>query len=239
MRDEEAHLALWRAICDAADKLSGRCQIKYRERPGAKILVSSGLIPPGVQSWQLVEALSLLMIISAAEAVFIPEVSNLFGRNMRLHIVEDTMNRYVWTQVPVKGADSELGSRPDILITDSPDEPSSKAIRRVIDCKFCKRLGAPIVRAEFGKAFDLKPASYLIWSYNMPSPTVIHGAKKLGIDIVGLGFDTTRRAELLASPENLQKHVSGVLEASRRESNFAKAIVRAGEDVSPKLLLLK
>lgn len=239
MRDEKAYFALWRAVCDAADKLASRCQISYLQRPGVKIRVRPGLGPPEVESWQLVEALSLLMVISNADAVFVPEVGNLFGRNMRLHILEDTMDRYVWTQVPVKGGDSDLGSRPDIIITDSPSDPSSKAIKRVIECKFCRRLGAPIVRAEFGKAFDLKPASYLIWSYIMPSPNVILGAKKLGIDIVGLGFDTTMRAELLASPENLQKHISSALQDSRREANFAKAIIRAGEDMSPKLLLMK
>jgi len=27
MEDKEAYLALWAAICDAADKLAGRCQV--------------------------------------------------------------------------------------------------------------------------------------------------------------------------------------------------------------------
>ena len=102
-----------------------------------------------------------------------------------------------------------------------------------------KRLGTHEIRAEFGKAFDLKVVSYLIWSYITPAQRIIEGAKKLGLDLVPLGFDTPRRADLIAQPENLQAHISNTLEASRREERFAKALVKVGKDVASKASMLE
>lgn len=96
--------------------------------------------------------------------------------------------------------------------------------------------GAQDIRAEFGKAYDLRVASYLIWSFTTPAPGVVEGARGLGLDIEVLGFDTARRADLIAMPENLVAHVANTLEVSRREKRFAHALIESGQDLSRKML---
>jgi hypothetical protein len=63
-----------------------------------------------------------------------------------------------------------------------------------------------------------------------------HTALVLGLDIEVLGFDTARRADLIAMPESLVAHVANTLEVSRREKRFAHALIESGQDVSRKML---
>ena len=239
MEDKEAYSALWGAICDAADKLAGRCQVYLSKTPDSGSRIGRGFPALEVETWQMVEALSLMMILIRASEVHSTDVVNLFGRIGPLHFVEDKRDCYLWAQSTLLGEESGLGGRPDIVITSSPNKPSTETILRIIECKCRKRLGTHEIRAEFGKAFDLKVVSYLIWSYITPAQRIIEGAKKLGLDLIPLGFDTPRRADLIARPENLQAHISNTLEASRREERFAKALVKVGKDVASKASMLE
>jgi hypothetical protein len=89
---------------------------------------------------------------------------------------------------------------------------------------------------EFGKAYDLRVASYLIWSFNTPALSVIEGAKRLGLDIEPLGFDTERRADLISMPENLVMHVANTQDVSRRGDRFARLLLESSNDASRKML---
>jgi hypothetical protein len=239
-QDLEAQDTLWRAISDAAEKLSDHCRVCYRDASGAKITFDSPLpLAPEIENWRLFEALCLLMVLRGADHVHCPQVDNLFGRNERLHIIDERVDQYVWTQMSVEGQSSLLGSVPDIMVTDIQQKPTPDGIRRIIECKSGERIGAPLIRAEFGKSFDLNPGSYLIWSYKKPPPSAVRGAKNLGIDLVGVGFDTAKRTELLKPPKNLQEYVLGVQKKSKLEGNFARAIIRAGEDKASKFLLAR
>jgi hypothetical protein len=90
--------------------------------------------------------------------------------------------------------------------------------------------------AEFGKAYDLRVATYFIWSFYSPSAKSIDGARGLGIDLQALGFDTDRRQDLLASPEALVSHVAYSQEQARRSQRFALGLEDAGQDARRKLL---
>ena len=97
------------------------------------------------------------------------------------------------------------------------------------------QLGTQTIRSEFGKANDLRVATYLIWSFDSPTPKVVAGARRLGIDLEALGFDSERRDDLLKSPVALISHVAISLEHSRRTQRFAHALEAAGQEATRKL----
>ena len=86
-----------------------------------------------------------------------------------------------------------------MIVTSDLTEPTAETIVRIIECKARKSIGAQVIRAEFGKAYDLKVTSYLIWSFFTPSERAIRGAKALGLDLEPLGFDTDMREELIGN----------------------------------------
>lgn len=164
------------------------------------------------------------------------EVCNLFGSTGPLHFMEDGHDRYLWAQPLLRGQESALGGRPDLVVSSTPDTPSALNIIRVVECKCRKRLGAPDIRGEFGKAHDLRVTSYLIWSFNTPALSIIEGAKRLGLDIEPIGFDTDRRTDLISMPENLVMHVANTQEVSRRGNRFAQLMLKSSNDASLKIL---
>jgi len=234
MIDKEAHAALWRAICDAAEKLSRKYQIFFSIDRKYGLQIDFAQTIPDVDTWQLVEAISMLMILTRADAVISTGKINLFGRNGPLHFIEERKDRFLWSQFLIVGKESDLGGRPDLVITKTKNKPSSEEILRIIECKCRKHIGAREIRAEFGKAFDLKVKSYLIWSFLTPSPGIVEGAKKLGIDLASLGFDSPRRGELLSRPEILQAHISNTIEYSKREERFAMIVIEGSKEIAKK-----
>lgn len=234
--DTEARLALWRAICYAAKLLSGSCSVFISKEPLAEGRVRDTVSVPEVRTWQMMEALSLLAVVLKAENVRSKEICNIFGRTGPLHIIEEGENRYLWAQALLKGQKSSLGGRPDLLVTFDANPPTPSNILRIIECKCRQSIGAQVIRAEFGKAYDLKVTSYLIWSFITPSQSAIKGAKNLGIDIEALGFDTDMRTELIDSPEALVSHVANTIDMARREARLAKTINATAEKAKKKLL---
>ena len=234
--DEEAREALWMAICDAASKLAGCCRIYMSRSSALGTHISAAMPVPEVHTWRLVEGLSLLAILVRADEVKTREVTNLFGRTGPVRFMEDGRSWYLWAQPTLSGQQSGLGGRPDLLVTSSPDVPSASTVSRVVECKCHRRLGARDIRAEFGKAHDLRVTSYVIWSFTTPSAHVVEGARRLGLDLEILGFDTARRPDLIAMPESLVAHVANTLEVSKREKRFAQALIKTGQDISRKML---
>jgi hypothetical protein len=67
--DSEARSVLWREICEASVQIASRCSVYAPDGSGALLRVDAFLHCPAVQTWQLVEALSLLSIILRADEV--------------------------------------------------------------------------------------------------------------------------------------------------------------------------
>jgi hypothetical protein len=217
------------AICVAESRLAGQCKVYASRTSELEKRISSSMPIPDVDTWKLVEALSLLAVLINADRVLCGDVFNLFGQTGPLHIIEDGCDRYLWAQPTLTGKESELGGRPDLVVTTSPETPTAKTILRVIECKCRRHLGAHDIRAEFGKAYDLGVVSYLIWSYWTPAPRAVSGAKRLGLDLVALGLDTQLRTVLIANPENLVLHVANTINMSKREKRFAETLVEYGQ----------
>jgi hypothetical protein len=234
--DSEARRALWMAICDAGRKLAGRCSIYISHSAESRTKIHSDMQVPEVKAWKLVEALSLLAILIRADEVHSREVLNLFGQTGPLHFVEEGHDRYLWAKPPLAGQESALGSRPDLIVASSQDKPSAATVLRVVECKCRKRLSAQDIRAEFGKAHDLRVTSYLIWSFTTPSGSLVEGARRLGLDLVALGFDTPFRSKLIAEPEILVAHVANTVAVSRKEAHFGRMLLISSEDISKKML---
>ena len=97
-------------------------------------------------------------------------------------------------------------------------------------------VGTTAIRTEFGKAYDLRVVTYLIWSFYSPTSRAIAGAKSLGIDLLALGFDTQRRHDLITNPEALFSHVMNSQEQACRTGRFALALEDAGREMRQKFL---
>jgi hypothetical protein len=234
--DTEARSALWGAVCEAAAQLATRCTVYSTRSPTLTGLIRIGQPIPEVKMWQLVEALSLLTILLRADAVESEEILNVFGKTGPLALREDDLGRYLWAQHRFQGEQSALGGRPDLVVTSSSAPPSAANVLRIVEAKCRKQLDTQAVRAEFGKAYDLRVATYFIWTFYSPSVRVVEGARRLGLDMIELGFDTPRRQDLVTQPRALVSYVAHTLEQSRRAGHFVAALREAGQDAQQKLL---
>lgn len=232
--DIDARKALWREICEAAAQLAGHCTVTTSNGRGASGRIEASQPIPSVPTWQLVEGISLLSILLRANSVQSRSVS-LFGKLGPLTIEEDGATRYVWAQQQLRGDYSDLGGRPDLIVTSSPDPPTPANVVRVVEVKCRKQLDAQVVRAEFGKAHDLRVTSYIIWTFYSPPPRVKAGARGLGLDLEELGFDTARRQDLITQPQALLSHVAHTLEQARRANRFVTALEDASQEAGLKL----
>jgi hypothetical protein len=234
--DFEARLAIWSAICHSADLLTGNCSVYISTEPKSEERVTKASTIPVVKTWQLMEALCLLAVLLKAEKVISKEVCNIFGRSGPLHFVEDGEDRYLWSQVSIPGKESSLGSRPDLIVTNDSKTPTAETIIRIIECKCRKSIGAQVIRAEFGKAYDLKVTSYLVWSFITPNKQAIEGARNLGLNLEALGFDTDMREKLIEDPKVLLYHVANTIESSKRENRLALMLRSAADQVDRKTI---
>lgn len=226
--------ALWRAICETSSRLS--CEVFIGADTCSKLQRDTPL-PNNLQTWKLVEALSILALLLKADHVYSTKVSNLLGKTGPIHFEENRNSRYLWSQPKMTGIQSDLGGRPDILITSSPDKIDSSTTLRIIECKCCKKLRTPDIRGEFGKALDLKVKAYFIWSFYTPSQSIIDGAKRLGLDVEVLGFDTPQRNLFIEKPENIMYHVANSLEVFSRSERFAQALLQHSNEMAGKFFL--
>jgi len=164
------------------------------------------------------------------------DVINIFGRTGPIEIREDGVVRHLWAQQTLRGDRSALNGRPDLIVTSSQEPPHPRNAARIIETKCVRTIGTRMLRSEFGKAHDLRVATYLIWSFYSPAPRVVAGARGLGIDLEALGFDTDRRADLVVSPDVLISRIAYTQEQARREQRFAAALEEAGQEARRKLV---
>jgi hypothetical protein len=146
------------------------------------------------------------------------------------------ITRNLWAQQTLRGNKSALKGRPDIIVTSTREPPHPDNAVRIIEAKCVRRIGTQIVRSEFGKAHDLRVASYIIWSFYSPTPKVIAGARGLGINLEALGFDTEWRKDFVQSPDALISRVANAQEQARREQRFATSLEDASQEARRKLL---
>ncbi len=233
--DHEARMAIWMAIVEGTRILSGSCSVYISNVSQSALKITPEMTIPSFKTWQLAEALSILSILIKSDTVVTLNIYNLFGKTGPIHFIEDGKDRFMWIQHSITGHTSMLVGRPDIVVTTTPDPPSSLTIERIIECKCQKKVGAPVIRGEFGKAHDLRVTSYLIWSLNTPSKKIIDGARKLGLDIETFGFDDERRSVLISKPENLLFHVANTQEFSKRNNRFAQIVLESSNEIMGKL----
>ena len=98
---------------------------------------------PDVETWQLMEALSLLSVLAKADKIYTREICNILGKTGPIHFSETGSDLYLWAQQTLSGAESALAGRPDLIVTTSPDSPDAGNISRIIEAKCRKSLGAP------------------------------------------------------------------------------------------------
>ncbi len=230
--DAEARLAIWEAICDSADALTEYCTVYRSAVPTEKGRLAFGMSIRDVPTWKLIEALSLLAILSRSDRVLDSHVCNLFGRTGPIRFQEEGAVRFLWAQPTVLGPGSSLGSRPDLVISSTSDPPAAASILRIIECKCRKNLSAPDIRGEFGKARDLGVKSYFIWSFNTPSAHLTEGPRRLGLNLETLAFDSPRRGDWIRTPEELGRYVANTLEKARVERRFERFLREAGADLT-------
>lgn len=231
-QDSEARNALWRGVRTATEEVRRSFSIRSLRAFGTELRTESPL--PQVPTWQLVEAISLLSIILRSDSAT-ANVVNLFGKTGPIEFQEDNTTRFLWAQQPMRGESSALGGKPDLVVTLSDDLPEPQNTVRVIEAKCVRTLDTQTIRAEFGKAHDLRVATYFIWTFYSPSARLVAGARGLGLDLVALGFDTTRRRDLVTNTQALLSHVSNALLEARRAGRFAQALQAAGTEAGFKL----
>lgn len=230
--DAEARNALWRAIVAATIEVRRDFNLGTVTALGRELHHHSGA--PPVPTWKLVEAISLLGIIRLCDTALSEKVE-LLGKTGPIAITEEGSTRFIWAQQPMRGESSTLGGVPDLVVTLSSDSPHPDNTLRVIEAKCLRTLDTQTIRAEFGKAHDLRVASYFIWSFYSPSERMISGARGLGLDLMPLGFDSNYRSDLIASPELLVSHVSNALAEARKAGRFARALQDASREAQLKL----
>jgi len=103
-------------------------------------------------------------------------VIHIFGKTGPVEIREDGIVRQLWAQQTLRGDKSALPGRPDLIVTSSREPPHPHNALRIIEAKCVRQLGTHTVRSEFGKAHDLRVATYLTWSFYSPAPRVVVGA---------------------------------------------------------------
>lgn len=95
-KDIEARAALWKAICVASQDVLNRFRVNSI-RVAAGSPIRAGADVPGVATWQLVEALSLLGVILRSEDAA-ADLINIFGKTGPVEIREDSIVRQLWAQ---------------------------------------------------------------------------------------------------------------------------------------------
>jgi hypothetical protein len=233
--DDRARKSLWNAIHVAARTIRRSWNVRTFLLPTDDLEITDTLQVPTAPTWKLVEILSALAILTSAQDVRTKKVPNLVSKTGPIEYLKNGRSLFLWTQPNMIGEDTGLAGRPDIIITRTSERPTHANAVQIVECKCQQSLGAPHIRAEFAKGFDLKVRSYFIWSFFSPSQRLIEGAKGLGIDLTAIGFDTAARDDLLV-PERLLYFVSTKLEESSASENFASLIEATADQVSRKLL---
>jgi len=235
--DPEVRAAVWASVCSAAELLSERCKVYTSKSDADEVQVRAGAATPpdSVPTWRLVQALSLLLTLRNGEAVSTPKVFNILGGTGPIEFLERGERRFLWAQPQLSGGVSAMKGIPDLLVSATRDKPSHETTLRVIECKCDRGLGAPQIRGEYGKAYDLGVSSYLVWSWYATAPKLVQAARTLGLDLEELGFDGPNRQRFLSRPEALLIHMAKTIEQSRNDGRFARVLELRASEIGEKI----
>lgn len=233
-QDQEVKRALWQAICRLADQFRSQWGMAAYLSNDHSEPVSSTATTPNCSVWKLVEILSVFTVLRDADIVRTAEVFNLRGRiTTPIFYLQGGEPYYLWTQRRMKESLSGFTGIPDIIITTTDETPSRANALDIIEAKSGRRITGALIRSEFAKAYDLKVTSYFIWSFYDPSPSVIQGAKLLGIEVAPLGFGSSQREKLL-EPEALLSRFAEQLRSARQSGTFERVLRQTGNDATSK-----
>lgn len=225
-----AESIIWDAIVDCANSIfqekGVRAYLNATDRTDI-----TGIPCPNLKGWRLVEILCALTVLDRAHEIKVPAIRGIAGKVGPIQYRSRRGDRFLWTQPNMTEGRSGLTGRPDIVITDTSEKPSHVNAVKIIECKGVKSLGAPIIRAEFAKSYDLRIRSYLMWSYHPVSPKVISGARLLGLNVSVIGIDA-KGGEYRRNREALRRYVAEEIERTEDEQLFAQNIEQvASEEV--------
>ena len=165
IEDIDARTSIWKAIRVAADVLRSSWSVQiFLERDTDKEIIDIH-DAPDLKLWKLFEIVSVLAVLTSAQYVSTKKISNLKGKAGPIEYTKDDRQLYLWTQPRMTGEESGLGGIPDIVITNTPEEPTPTNSIHIIESKRRKKLTTADIRAEFAKAVDLRVRSYFIWSF--------------------------------------------------------------------------
>jgi len=218
---------IWREVLNLLKKIENNQGICFRTGKTQGSSSYQGIAIPDKETWQLAEALCIAVSVTKSKGTTAgTRVDDIFGKFGPIRFDDWEGTHYLWSQTSVKGKNSELGCRPDLTVTTSPETPSPDNIMRVIECKAADNLETRVIRQEFGKAFDLKINSYLIWSLWKPQLRIVEGANRLGLDVSSFEFDTERINDFVGVPGSLVEYVWQKIDESWRARHFLEMIDR-------------
>jgi hypothetical protein len=183
---------------------------------------------PTVRAWNRVkgnflEGLALLSSLHGSESTSKQRTKlRLFGSNAKLPIVKNGDHMFLWTQHRVSDTHSGLNARPDITYTNAPDiRPDT-----VVSIRECKHggVGAKTIRSEFGKAYDLRVASYIIVSYYPLSDRLRIAASRFGLDVEALELHTDHRGAVISGSEDLGMDLAQKMARAEERATFAERL---------------
>lgn len=184
--------------------------------------------------WELAEYLCILIVLHEADEVEEPIISGLRGQVPHpIRFTRDGQRRCLWIQHRMLGKQSGFRWKPDLVVTEEADVPSSDNVLEVIECKCIRKLNSKTIRSEYAKGVDLEAPAYLIWSYFEVSKHVRNGTEGLGLRLRTIGLAGPERSTLL-DEDALARRVSEGMRATREARPLAEALARRAVAVTEK-----
>jgi hypothetical protein len=184
---------------------------------------------------RLLEALCLLLTLETAKPTRRQTLNSIIRRCGPVEIEEEQTIRYVWTQPTLNETISGLKARPDLVVSTSSRDLGPDTIVRIVECKNVRQITSSMIRAEFGKAHDLKVSSYLVLTYYENSQSNILAAQSLGLDLSSVGLYGPQRLNLISGEVTVAEKVRKALVNSRKEKRFLYQLENSAQQTRRKL----
>jgi hypothetical protein len=139
---------------------------------------------------------------------------------------------YLWTQPNIPAVVSGMNAEPDLLIANQ----SNIAPDTVFAIRESKhtRLRAATIRAEFGKAFDLRVRSCVIVSYYRVPLHRLDAARRLGLEVEAL--ELGEREQPVREAGEIARQVKEAFDSADRNARFTEILSTAARESESKEL---
>jgi hypothetical protein len=186
---------------------------------------------------KLVEALCLLSTLSRHEAKAPGLSISIFRRLGPIPLKAAGSAVFLWTRPSVVIETTGLKACPDLAITSDENRPGISNILSIIECKCRTRLGSNDLRAEFGKAYELKSPSYTIVSYYQPSGKMMRAAEAMGLDMEVFPLASPNRQDYISRRLCIEDSLATALDESFHRRSFLSNIEIASSEMRKKLAI--